>query len=158
MAGEAAAAIAAREGVTAGHVRHEVSHIRRSLRIAAAALGVVVTLVLLFVGVRSLRKAAIPSEEVATPDWAPPSKAPNEREARALQIKAEDECQAYDWASCAEDLEKARALDPAGETDEYRVLREKAVENAKVEPAPEEPRTVGPKTVPDVPRTAGPKP
>jgi DNA-directed RNA polymerase specialized sigma24 family protein len=147
MSGEEAATIAAREGVTAGHVRHEVSQIRRSLQIVAAGLGVVATIVLLFVGARSLRNAFLGREpEIARPNVPPTT--PSQNEARVLRIDARHDCVYEQWAACAERLKRAYELDPAGETDEFRELREKAVENAKPPPPPPPPPAppqIGPK-------------
>jgi DNA-directed RNA polymerase specialized sigma24 family protein len=148
ISGEEAATIAAREGVTAGHVRHEVSQIRRSLQIAAASLGVVATIVLLFIGARSLRDTLSGrSSEIARPNVPPTT--PSQNEARVLRNDAKHDCVYEEWAKCAERLQKAYELDPAGETDEFRELRAKATENAKPPPPPPPP--------PPLPRM-GPKP
>jgi DNA-directed RNA polymerase specialized sigma24 family protein len=142
MEGEEAVAIAKAEGVSAGYVRHEVSQIRRTMRVVAAGLGVVATLVLLFLGLRALRHRSIDqAPEIATPDYAP-RLTPAVREARTLRAQADRECAELAWETCAGDLKKAHDLDPAGETEAYKTLREKADREADSQrQTPPPPRT-----------------
>ncbi len=134
MLHEEASAIAHGEGVSPGYVRHEVSEIRRTLRTLAAGLGLVAVAVLVFFGVRALgRGGRHEGTEIATPDT-PPDVAPNVREARALRRDARRYCADGAWESCAAQLGKAERLDPAGETQELKELREQAEEHAKAAP------------------------
>jgi DNA-directed RNA polymerase specialized sigma24 family protein len=123
------AAITHGANLSPGYVRSEVAGIRRSGREMARTMGVAaLTLVLLFIGVRALLRLGDPVP-VAHPNLAP-------YEADDLRLRATKECDAGEWKACADDLDKANALDAAGETDALRDLREKARQQLAKPPAP----------------------
>jgi DNA-directed RNA polymerase specialized sigma24 family protein len=130
MLHEEASAIACGEGVSPGYVRHEVSEIRRTLRVMAAGLGLVAAAVLVFFGWRALGRGRHDGTNVAAPHIAP-DVAPSIREAEARRSDARRLCADGAWESCAMELGKAERLDPGGETQELKELRERAEENAK---------------------------
>jgi hypothetical protein len=98
----------------------------------ARTMGVAaLVLVVLVIGVCALQRLGHPAP-VALPER--PDIAP--LEARGLRRRAERKCDEGEWKACADDLDKANALDPAGETDALRELREKARQQLTNPPAP----------------------
>jgi DNA-directed RNA polymerase specialized sigma24 family protein len=110
-------AIARREGVSDGHVRHEVSDIRRSMLAVATQLSAVTFVVLLVVF--GLRRVLWQGDRPKTgPDLAQSGQHPEvtpSQQAAVLRLRAADECAAEKWGLCIDDLDDARSLDPKGE-------------------------------------------
>jgi len=113
---ESQAVIAEEMRVSPGHVRHEVSAIRRSLRTLAT---VAATLLLIATGLRTW-----------SPTWyrgADPVTKPNPfAMASHLRERAGLECAHEEWEACAADLKEAAEIDPAGDTPSVLELRETA--------------------------------
>jgi hypothetical protein len=127
------AAIALGAHLSPGYVRSEVAQIRRSAREMARAMGVAaLVLVVLVIGVRALQRLGEPAP-VALPER--PDIAP--LAARGLRLRAARKCDAGEWKACADDLDKANALDPAAETDALRDLRETARQQLAKPPPPQ---------------------
>jgi hypothetical protein len=130
------AAIAQSAQLSPGYVRHEVSDIRRSARQMARAMGVSVAV--LFVIVMGVRLWQVYGDRGDVVGQAPPPNLPRTvaPKAGALRVRARAECNAGAWQRCADDLDEANALDPAGETSALRELRETARKHLTTPPAP----------------------
>ncbi len=123
------AEIALEAQLSPGYVRSEVAQVRRSARAMALAMGfTALVLLVLFIGVRALLRLGEP-EPIAHPNIAP-------YEAHDLRLRAASECDAGEWKTCADDLDQANALDPAGDTDALRGLRETARQHLARPPQP----------------------
>jgi DNA-directed RNA polymerase specialized sigma24 family protein len=129
--GESYADIAASEGVTEEAVRSAIKKFRASVRDAlggdTAKLFLVLLVAVFLYGVFGPPKR---DRETATPapEPAPTMQAPADG-ADALRRRAFDECDAHRWTPCLEDLDRARDLDPAGESLEtVRAARRAAQE------------------------------
>jgi hypothetical protein len=123
-AGESVESIARSEKLSEGYVRHELSDIVRKLRPVLVAAGIVLGVGGVVLGGFSERKHQ-QHREIAPPQEArraplPPLDAP------ALRDRAIHECDAFEWQACADDLDAARQLDPAGDTQQLRELRSTA--------------------------------
>jgi DNA-directed RNA polymerase specialized sigma24 family protein len=133
---ETHASIAADANVTAGHVRHEVSNIRRTLRTLAVAG---VALFLLALGIRfATMQGARPAPHPA-PSAPPSAPAPAVAQAKALRDRATHECDRGQWDRCANDLAKANELDPGGRSDELKAMWDRARDHLRTmdaEPKP----------------------
>jgi DNA-directed RNA polymerase specialized sigma24 family protein len=117
--------IAADDGVCAAHVRRSVGEMRAYALEIARGLGQLVA-VLFFVAIGlSLWRSPGGDRDRHHPDHEGPTK-PAPSDARALRDRAHRECDAGEWRACADDLDEARKLDPAGETPEIVALRRSA--------------------------------
>lgn len=76
-----------------------------------------------------------PAPEAPSPaPTAPPGPTPFER-AEALRGDAREACNRGDWGSCSDELDKAKTIDPAGEsTPGVRQLRQKVTEGLRPQP------------------------
>jgi DNA-directed RNA polymerase specialized sigma24 family protein len=118
--GESHVSIAAEASVSPGHVRHEVSVIRRSLR----ALGTVAAAcVVLVFGLQTWSIVRLRGFEPTT------HPAP-QASAQDLRELAKGECGRENWAVCAEELRRASVLDPNGDTPALHALLEMAERRA----------------------------
>jgi DNA-directed RNA polymerase specialized sigma24 family protein len=137
--GEQETAIAEDAGVAPERVRKRVSRILALLHEHAQAITAAV-LLLIVAGWALLRVLPPGSDGVASPR--PPSRVePAAPDPLALRQRAQGECEARAWQACADDLDAANALDPAGETRELRDLRILAKRHLTANgPPPHEPR------------------
>jgi len=71
-------------------------------------------------------------DDTPAPSSAPSSapRAPDQQEADRVRLIALQACTAETWGACKEGLDRARALDPAGETDPRVVAARKALASA----------------------------
>jgi DNA-directed RNA polymerase specialized sigma24 family protein len=118
--GEKLESIAAEEKIAAATVRQRVSRMRRWMKerwlaelAAAAALAALALL---------LWRLFHKDEPIAVPEPRPePStispEAPPLDRARALREKAFEDCDRAAWRACLDELDEAKKLDPAGDTD-----------------------------------------
>ncbi|HZU82316.1 MAG TPA: hypothetical protein VE987_05345, partial [Polyangiaceae bacterium] len=117
IGGESQASLAAEARVSPGHVRHEVSGIRRRLRAFALAAGALAVLALLL---HMHFHARLRGAGRRSPETAP------ERAAEQLRLRAQAECAERRWRACAADLDEAARLDPDGDTLYLHELRDDA--------------------------------
>jgi|GEM_PF-632210 len=138
--------IAETEKVPAPRVRQRVSRLRRHLKThwqkevaLLAALGVLVTIVMLFL--REKEPEPIANEDL-----------PRAEELRKIGI---EKCLAYEWKACAEKLDAARHLDPAGETrPEVRQARENVKKALSLPPEASPSSTTNNMTPPPAPTSS----
>jgi DNA-directed RNA polymerase specialized sigma24 family protein len=130
--GEDEVAIADDEGVPPERVRKRVS--RMILFLREHALTLVAAFVLIAAGawqfVHRPREIPAPPEVRDVPPAPQPTDiapAPPD-EAMSLRQRAREECDDQEWFVCLRDLDAARALDPAGEPQEWQNLRDLANE------------------------------
>jgi len=78
------------------------------------------------------RDHQIRPDDTPAPSSAPSSapRAPDQQEADRVRLIALQACTAETWGACKEGLDRARALDPAGETDPRVVAARKALASA----------------------------
>lgn len=154
--GEKLEHIAGEANLPAPRVRQRVSRLRRHFRerwaqvvAAAVAIGV-----LLF----AAYKLMVPQPEIAQEQTPPVT--PRDR-AEELRREGLDLCGAEDWRRCLELLDRAKGLDPQGDTD-VRVERARAAAAKalapKPAPAPELPEPESPENVAPSPKKETPKP
>jgi len=145
--GEKLESIAESERMPAPRVRQRVSRLRRHLKdnwqrevALLAALGVIITALVLFLGRRK-------EPELITHDT------PDSRDPRAEPIRkaALERCARSEWAPCIEGLDEAKRLDRAGD-DTPRVRDARAAAGKALAPAPSSDVT------PPLPTTAPPSP
>jgi DNA-directed RNA polymerase specialized sigma24 family protein len=135
--GEKLEAIAASEKIPAPRVRKRVSRLRSHLRAQwrkevalLAALGILATIVWI-----AQRTPTTPIAHDVVPP-APSELAPSpEERARVLRDDALDACDRGVWTVCADGLDRAKALDTAGESDPRVIGAREAIRRA-LEPAP----------------------
>jgi DNA-directed RNA polymerase specialized sigma24 family protein len=140
--GDKLAHIAADEKLPPTQVRQRVSRLRRMMKQRwAAELAAVAALVLLALIAWQLLR----DDPIATPTPVPevvpekpvPEKpvpiAPRLAEAQRLRKDALEACAREAWRPCLEGLDAASELDPAGETDETKRLRELATDRINEE-------------------------
>lgn len=146
--GEKLEAIAASEKMPAPRVRQRVSRLRRHLKdnwqrevALLAALGVIVTAVVLFVLKRNEPEPITHDPRVVDP------------RAEGVRKVALERCAASDWRACVDGLDEAKRLDPAGDSaPAVRRAREDAAR--ALVPAP----SASPSSeVPPLPTTAPPE-
>jgi DNA-directed RNA polymerase specialized sigma24 family protein len=153
--GEKLEAIAESEQVPAARVRKRVSRLRSHLRAQwkkelalLAALGVVAVLVWI---ARHAPKEDVAHEVRPVPSEVAPS--PVER-ARSIRDEALAACDRAEWVLCLDGLDRARAIDPAGDAEERvqkgRAAAESALRGPPV-PAPSTPPTPAPSSIVPVP-------
>jgi DNA-directed RNA polymerase specialized sigma24 family protein len=135
--GEKLEAIAESEQVPAPRVRKRVSRLRSHLRAQwkkelalLAALGVVAVLVWI---ARHAPKEDVAHEVRPVPSEVAPSPADRARPIRDQALAA---CDRAEWIACVEGLDRARALDPAGDADERVQKARAAAESALQPPTP----------------------
>jgi DNA-directed RNA polymerase specialized sigma24 family protein len=130
--GEKLEHIAEEANVPAPRVRQRVSRMRRHLRArwAQAAAAVVVLALVAF----ALYKLAGPRPEDIAREEAPP--VTPEQRAAELRREAFEQCGGKQWQRCIETLDRAKALDPAGERDP-RVEQARAAAATALEPKSE---------------------
>jgi DNA-directed RNA polymerase specialized sigma24 family protein len=133
-AGEKLEHIAADAQLPPARVRQRVSRMRRHFRARwAAQLAAAAVLVVLAVWA-IWRGRATPGPELIAPRPEAPTP---EDQARELRRVALERCDAKDWKLCLEGLDRAKALDPIGDTAErIQNAREAAVRALAPEPAP----------------------
>jgi hypothetical protein len=95
------------------------------------ALALVAAFVLLLACAWAFVREAIdipapPEAHDVLPAPKPEDVAPAPSNAIGLRQRARRECDAQEWFACAQDLDAARAIDPAGETKETQDLRDLA--------------------------------
>jgi DNA-directed RNA polymerase specialized sigma24 family protein len=121
--GESKAELATEAGLSKGRMRSYVGEGRHAMwSEMKSLLGIAV--ILLVVGLVAVRNGK-KDDGVATP---PPV------DASALRNRARDECAASQWKPCADHLQEANKVDPAGETDELRKLRLSAEQHVRETP------------------------
>jgi DNA-directed RNA polymerase specialized sigma24 family protein len=133
--GERLEQIAEEEQIPAPRVRQRVSRLRRYLRarwVAQAAVLGLGTGLLVLLGYYAFSEPE-PGQEIVRES--PPLRPEIER-ARRLRALAFERCAAQDTALCLEQLDRARALDPAGDA-EPGVQRARAAAKASPAPAPQ---------------------
>jgi DNA-directed RNA polymerase specialized sigma24 family protein len=129
--GEKLESIAASEKLPAPRVRQRVSRLRRHFKAnwqrevaLLAALGVIITAVVLFVLHRN-----DPNEPIA--------REPVDPRAEPIRLKAIERCNAGDWKPCVDGLDEAKRLDPAGDgRDDVQNARKAAAKALEPAPAP----------------------
>jgi DNA-directed RNA polymerase specialized sigma24 family protein len=148
--------IARDEALPAPRVRQRVSRLRRHFRsrwaqqiAALAASGILVTLLVLYV----LKRDDKPVITQETP-------VPGQRHADELRRHAIPLCEGAEWKRCVDELDRAKKLDPAGDTSEdVQRARKRAAEQEKLENAPPpEPSAVpsaAPSALPPLPTASG---
>jgi DNA-directed RNA polymerase specialized sigma24 family protein len=125
--GESLVSIAVEHNVSPGHVRHEVYRIRHTLNAFS-------TLVVAFAAWSLIHTWTLPHRErferrhevskpcpVLVADDAPPAE-----RAAELRERASERFAARDWDGVVADLDAARRIDPAGDTDAWKTLHERA--------------------------------
>jgi DNA-directed RNA polymerase specialized sigma24 family protein len=144
-AGTAQTEIAARLGVSHKKVRSDVEKGRTRFRYAIAAAGLGTLLAAGAAWLVYVRVNLTPNEEAQpTPSTAPTQVLAQEdpavtkkKEAARLRQQAAGSCQSQKWLACGEALDRAYALDPAGESDPAVVALRETVDDAMVgKPAP----------------------
>jgi RNA polymerase sigma factor (sigma-70 family) len=141
--GEKLETIATEAQVPAARVRQRVSRMRRWMKerwlaelAAVAALGMV-ALVAWWI----LRRMGEPERPIANPvpSAAPITPEPPDALARARSLRADalERCRRSEWAGCLDELDQARAIDPAGDADPaVGAARSQAAEALKPPPSP----------------------
>jgi hypothetical protein len=138
LTGETSVEVARRRGVTDGHVRKEWSAIAEFAHKHGKNTGMLV-LLLVIASVVFPRMAKSPHEvAVPRPDDGAAERpmrhhapAPGAAELRDRAVQA---CGAWAWQACADDLDAAAQLDPAGDSPAMKELREAALRNVLVTP------------------------
>ncbi len=122
--GETSREISEQHAVTDGHVRKEISVVDRWFTAAYGARGGAGLLaVLLAVGAGWwLAHRTVPLPDGGSGWHEERANVVQTLDAPALRERARRRCQEGAWLACAHDLEDARRIDPAGETDELRVM------------------------------------
>ena len=135
--GEKLESIAESEQIPAPRVRKRVSRLRRHLRAEwrkevalLAALGIVAMLI--YLARRGPREPIAHDHVRPVPSEVAPS--PQER-ARSVREDALAACGERAWAKCLDGLDRAKEIDPAGDTAE-RVVSARAAANAALNPPP----------------------
>jgi DNA-directed RNA polymerase specialized sigma24 family protein len=161
MNGESHVAIAVEHNVSPAHVRKEVFRVRRAMQVMITASVIVLLIVSGYRWWGPGRRGLTPDETLAN-SAAPPTSAPSAppppsatapspaEQAMALRARAKTEFAQGDWEACMADLDEAAALEPSGETAEWRDLRVRtdkrlmemqAKPGMSVEPPPKAPKT-----------------
>ncbi len=155
--GEKLEHIARDANLPAPRVRQRVSRLRRFLRerwaleLGLTALG----LVLLATGVAVLYEHRQHTPEIANPELRPePAPTPQQR-GQELRRFALEQCDKLDDRACLAGLDRARALDPAGD-EAPEVARARSAARIRLEPAPSPTPSASPSALP-VPSATTPR-
>jgi hypothetical protein len=137
-AGERLEQIAEEQALPATRVRQRVSRLRRHFRaryaaqLAAVAAIVAAVLVLAF----ALRKKESPVVRPLPPNEQLPRVPAPEQRAADMRKLAFEKCEARAWQECLDELDAAKQLDPAGDSDPRVRDARKAAQDALTPPAP----------------------
>ena len=130
--GDKLEAIAAEEKLPAARVRQRVSRLRRFLRERWAA-----ALIVLIAGAAAFLASRLTQRDVPAPVASTRNGELPLEQARELRAGALEQCRQKAWEACVEGLDRARALDPAGDdADAVRAARAAAARGLSHESAP----------------------
>ncbi len=141
LKGESSVEIAARRGVTDGHVRKEAQGIEEFLRDHGRKMGLlaavgIVVLVFTVLPMDKWRQQMSPYDGRDSSDWAAIRTNPPAPDAPALRDRARQACDEAAWQACVDDLDAAKALDPAEEPADAFQLRLEAMSQILIDEAP----------------------